>query len=657
MGSLGSEVAKKAMWLYPKVTGFNPSERWGHSACSAHGVVYVFGGCCGGLHFGDVLALNLNTMAWNTLVTTGQGPGWRDSHSAVLLGHRMIVFGGTNGSKKVNDLHILDLVSKDWTRPECKGAPPSPRESHTATLVGDEKLVIFGGSGEGEANYLNDLHVLDFKTMRWTSPEVKGDIPVPRDSHSAVAIGNRVFVYGGDCGDRYHGDVDVLDMDTMTWSRLAVQGSSPGVRAGHAAVNFGTKIFVIGGVGDKRYYNDVWVLDVNTCSWTQLEVRGQQPQGRFSHTAIVTDSDIAIYGGCGEDERPLNELLVLQLGANHPNGRYNISLCKMFGNHWNQGKRRFLREAENNSKPMLFGNNVEVVTKEAQKPELESKHSFRFTSDTLHPKRRRTSNSKAWEIELEQEEHSLSLSSQHSSPSQSDQEQTPARKGSDSVNAASQGFPLFKQQNQMPSNGQLKNVASNQMNPGNIIRRTPQDIQFLGEHQNQPKPEQFTSAVHNGRQEVHYLVAEQKSLEAGTIQNLIGAEVRGKVDGAFDSGYLMTANVNGKIFRGVLFAPGPGPALRGAVLGQNPSSPTTQRAATRSYPNSNHTEPAFFKASQQPMTLSTPESGQSFHQSQVTRPSPVIRTTPSLTREPKVRSDLQGIVLTLGGPGSGHGGS
>lgn len=35
----------------------------------------------------------------------------------------------------------------------------------------------------------------------------------------------------------------------------------------------------------------------------------------------------------------------------------------------------------------------------------------------------------------------------------------------------------------------------------------------------------------------------------------IGAEVHGKVDGAFDSGFLMTATVNGRIFRGVLFPP------------------------------------------------------------------------------------------------------
>lgn len=46
MSSLGGENAKRAaMWLYPKVLGFNPPERWGHSACYSHGAVYIFGVC------------------------------------------------------------------------------------------------------------------------------------------------------------------------------------------------------------------------------------------------------------------------------------------------------------------------------------------------------------------------------------------------------------------------------------------------------------------------------------------------------------------------------------------------------------------------------------------------------------------------------------
>ncbi|ONI04263.1 hypothetical protein PRUPE_6G312400 [Prunus persica] len=654
MGSLPGETArKKAMWLYPKVTGLNPSERWGHSACYARGVLYVFGGCCGGMHFSDVLMLNLETMVWNTLASTGQGPGPRDSHSAVVLGHRMIVFGGTNGSKKVNDLHILNLATKEWTQPECTGTPPSPRESHTATLVGDEKLVVFGGSGEGKGNYLNDLHVLDLNTMRWTSPEVKSDIPVPRDSHSSLAIGKKLLVYGGDRGDRYYGGVDVFDMDTLTWSRLAVQGSSPGARAGHAAVSVGTKVYVIGGVGDKHYYNDVWVLDVSTCSWTQLDICGQQPQGRFSHTAVVTDSDIAVYGGCGEDERPLNELLVLQLGAEHPNGRYNISMCKIFGSHWNQERRRLSKGADFNTKTMLMGNHV--VVRETAEPESEAKRSLQNKSDsTLHPKRRRTTSTKAWDVESEQEEHSLSLS-QHSSPSHSDQEQTPNPRIVDSA-PGSQGFNLFKKQIQSPRNSQSPTALSNCKDLRNSVQKSP-NLNLLGDHQTEQKREQHPH-VSTGRPIMQYPVVEQKTYEAVPVQNLIGAEVQGKVDGAFDSGFLMTATVNGRLYRGVLFAPGAGIISRGPTVAQSTSSSTSQIpiAIAQPFPNPNRTEPPL-KLSEQPMKNSMPGSGLGLRQPQVAGPFSVIRATSSLAKENNLRSDLPGVFLSLGGPGSGSGGS
>ncbi|KAI4349893.1 hypothetical protein L6164_010436 [Bauhinia variegata] len=580
MGSLGAETGKKkTMWMHPNVLGFNPSERWGHSACFLEGLMYVFGGCCRGQHFSDVLTLDLEKMAWSGLATTGERPGPRDSHSAVLVGNKMIVFGGTNGFKKVNDIHILDLATKQWIRPECKGSPPSPRESHTATLVGNEKLVIFGGSGEGNANYLNDLHILDLRTMRWTSPEVKGDyLPVPRDSHSTLAIGNKLFVYGGDSGDQYHGDVNVLDMDTMTWSRLTVRGSSPGVRAGHAAVSIGTKMYIIGGVGDKRYYNDVWIFDVCNCSWTQCDIYSQQPQGRFSHVAVVADTDIAIYGGCGEDERPLNELLVLQLGSDH----YNIPMCKVFGSYWNQEKRTFPRGA------------YEFVS--------EKKQPFHFDSDTWQQKRRRIAASKVWDVESEQEEHSLSLS-QHSSPSQSDREQTPAQKANASV-MDSQGFLLLRQQNQTPSD----NGSSNQRMWKNITQRSPRDLHFP----NQP------------RQEQHVHVHEDKSMGRGPIQQLMGAEVRGTIDGAFDSGFLMTATVNGRIFRGVLFAP-----VTGAILERNCCLPRTRcRFGCRQ--------------------------GQYQGQAEVT-PFPITRvTTTSASKEQKIKNDLPGLVLTLGAPASGN---
>ncbi|KAF9681497.1 hypothetical protein SADUNF_Sadunf05G0007500 [Salix dunnii] len=627
MGSQGGEAAKKkAMWLYPKVLGFNPSERWGHSACYSHGVVYVFGGCCGGLDFSDVLMLNLDTMVWNTLATTGQGPGPRDSHSAVLVGRQMIVFGGTNGSKKVNDLHILDLGTKEWINPECKGTPPSPRESHTATLIGDDRIMVFGGSGEGEANYLNDLHVLDFKSMRWTSPEVKGNIPAPRDSHSAVEIGNKLFVYGGDRGDSNDNGFDFFNSLLCKDLHLVFE-----------------QLYIIGGVGGKHYYIDVWVLDVSTCSWSQLDISGQQPQGRFSHTAVVTDSDIVIYGGCREDERPLNQLLVLQPGAEHPNGRHNISMCKIFGQHWNQEKRRFLPGAEHIS--TMFPGNNEIVRKGSYESE-ELKQPFQFSSDNLHHKKRRTTNSKVWEIDLEQEEHSLSFS-QHSSSSQSDQEQIPVQKSVDSLTSC-KGLDFFRHINKIPRNYQADDGASNQKQLRPVVQRTRHSLQISGEHK---RAEQYVHARF-GRQGTLVPAMERRPMESWSIQNLVGAEVRGKVDGAFDAGLLMTATVNGKIFRGVLFSPAPGFVSRGAILAQNHASTATQIPIVHQFPNSNHIDSS--KPSHHPTTFSVQESSHSFRQTQMTRTYPVIRAAPSLAKESNPRSDLQGVVLTLGGPASGH---
>lgn len=137
---------------------------------------------------------------------------------------------------------------------------------------------------------------------------------------------------------------------------------------------------------------------------------------------------------------------------------------------------------------------------------------FIMFPETLHPKRRRTMNPKVWEVESEQEEHSLSLS-QHSSPSQSDQEQTPVRKVSDSV-TSSQGLRLLKRVNHS-SISEPYTISRTQPEFRNVVQTTPQqDFSYFG-HQNQLKTEQH-QLLHVVRP-----VKEHKSLETGLIQNLV----------------------------------------------------------------------------------------------------------------------------------------
>eukprot|EP00249_Psilotum_nudum_P020940 c27907_g1_i1 orf=651-3365(+) len=648
-----NSVKARPTWLYPQVVGYNPSERWGHSSCFFDGRLYVFGGCCGGLHFSDVLALDLKTMAWSSLVTTGEQPGTRDSHSAVLVGNKMVVFGGTNGTKKINDLHILDLDTRNWTQPTVEGTPPSPRESHSATLVGDNRIVIFGGSGEGEGNYLNDVHILDLVSMKWSFPEIGGQLPARRDSHTAVPISNRVIVYGGDCGEHYLGEVDILDLDTFTWSKLEPAAASfPGVRAGHASVAVGNKVYFIGGVGDRAYYNDVWILDVDACTWTKLFVAGPQPQGRFSHSAVLADSNIAIYGGCGEDEHPLDEIVILHLASDYSTVAA-LSMCKFFANpcamehrslsgfkrvaaaevvnevkllHAAAPKTDLSRKDQPAAKPIerLVGGQLWKELKElnqnskrSSEAEGESNYPMVATDDSDIAKKRKASQARRHDLDSEQEEHSHSLS-QQSSPSQSDQEQSVQKKYKITNSHPTQPLGMFLQQqpktnadnqtkprtysflHQFPLHSNHQNVGTSQMRIDlqqaqqqqkmeNLLSAQPVQLRVqLPHHLNtangnaQVPPSAVQCSVRDNisnttdavsgnihkRVEASALGENQRAAVTSIVAmpNLVGAEVRGTVDAVFDSGYLMTAQVNGQYFRGLLFSPGPFVNLRDANL-------------------------------------------------------------------------------------------
>lgn len=93
---------------------------------------------------------------------------------------------------------------------------------------------------------------------------------------------------------------------------------------------------------------------------------------------------------------------------------------------------------------------------------------------------------------------------------------------------------------------------------------------------------------------------------------------------------------------------GPGVVTRTAVIPRN-LSPTCQFVVAQSSPNSNHDNPTNVRPSH-PATFMQPESGHPIRQAQQPQ---VIRSTPSTAKQPaRLNSELQGVVLTLGGPGS-----
>ena len=71
--------------------------------------------------------------------------------------------------------------------------------------------------------YLNDITVFDVNTHTWHTPDVEGARPPVRDSHAAVALGDRMVIYGGDCGKEYLSDVWAYHVQQQKWQAFKVQ--------------------------------------------------------------------------------------------------------------------------------------------------------------------------------------------------------------------------------------------------------------------------------------------------------------------------------------------------------------------------------------------------------------------------------------------------
>ena len=103
----------------------------------------------------------------------------------------MIGFGGHNNKQKYyNGVFILE-----------KG---SASDYHARVLK--KKMLI--------------ILVTADKVVVWKTPKINGIPPSPRSSHSATAVGDRLFVFGGFDGRRYYNDLHILDLGTPHSLRL-----------------------------------------------------------------------------------------------------------------------------------------------------------------------------------------------------------------------------------------------------------------------------------------------------------------------------------------------------------------------------------------------------------------------------------------------------
>lgn len=250
------------------------------------------------------------------------------------------IFAGLVKDQVKNDLYVLNVApppANPTSHPglhhhlnqiltvglvETRGEVPLPRVGHASVGVGNV-LIVWGGDTKTRDDEKQDegLYLLNLSTREWTRVKVSGPCPEGRYGHSAVIIGSKFYIFGGQTdngrfmNDLWSFDLHKLKSGAPKWQRAEFPPSArvPSERTGHTVVTFKDAIYVFGGTDGQYHYNDTWKLDVSTGTWKELDCIGYIPLPREGHAATLVDDVMYVLGGRGVDGKDLDDLAAFKI--------------------------------------------------------------------------------------------------------------------------------------------------------------------------------------------------------------------------------------------------------------------------------------------------------------------------------------------------------
>jgi hypothetical protein len=216
---------------------------------------------------------------------------WIDAEAAVppVLGHDGCSHGGAAwffGGENSGALVRCDFESDIWDTMET---PIPHRQGHSFTECGDKLWLCFGRT---RRNYRKEIWSFDPATGTWERAEIKTKLR-GRVGHSCVAVGKRLFIFGGRDKDGKPVE-EGLVIDTETLEAETVPGIP---RSFHAAVYVPRSgvIAVIGGVAASGVVGDVSIFNVEQRNWSPKAKLAVAPRRR--HRAFLWTHRLVVVGG------------------------------------------------------------------------------------------------------------------------------------------------------------------------------------------------------------------------------------------------------------------------------------------------------------------------------------------------------------------------
>ncbi|CAN8315732.1 unnamed protein product [Cochlearia groenlandica] len=201
--------------------------------------------------------------------------------------------------------NLAPTLHGEWIKVEQKGKGPGPRSSHTIAVVGD-KLYSFGGELTPNVPIDKDLYVFDFNTQTWSIAPATGDIPTLSClGVSMVAVGSKLYVFGGRDESRKYNGFYSYDTVKNEWKLLTRVEEGPEARSFHSmAASDGDEknVYLFGGVSKTVRLKTLNAFSVVDERWVQLPSPGDSCKEREGAGLVAVQGKIwVIYGFRGEE--------------------------------------------------------------------------------------------------------------------------------------------------------------------------------------------------------------------------------------------------------------------------------------------------------------------------------------------------------------------
>ncbi|QBX32533.1 virion structural protein [Pseudomonas phage PA1C] len=221
---------------------------------------YVFGGYTGSADTNTMIEFTIDGETITPVTRSNGGLAVRNSHCMSAIDNKVYLFGG-NGAQGI----MYEFKSYNTDNFTVANLTP-PYQIRYATLTSHGRRLYTLGGYETANTSVTSFRSYNVDNNTWTAH--KNGL-VNRNRHSAVALNNKIYVFGGQSGtsstpNTINNDhiFSVYDIETDTWSNIILPpGKMPPTRFYANMEVYNGKIYLSGGYTNGVYHNDLWVYD------------------------------------------------------------------------------------------------------------------------------------------------------------------------------------------------------------------------------------------------------------------------------------------------------------------------------------------------------------------------------------------------------------